>query len=96
MGFELRSQLICLLLALPLGMLVAAVYDVFRIIRVVFGAGRVAALVEDTLFWLITAVAVFAFFLLTSDGEVRFYPFVSMLLGAYVYFKTVGNDLNKF
>lgn len=55
--------------------------------------GRVAAIVEDTLFWVIATAATFFFIFITNSGEIRFFIFIGVVMGAYLYFLTLSRPI---
>jgi len=72
------------------GVTVAFLFDVFRILRRVINSSDRAVLFQDIIFWIITAFLFFFFVLVTNSGEVRLFEFVAVVLGAVLYFFTLG------
>ena len=61
-------------------------YDALRITRIALPTARWVIFIEDVLFFLMSAVAAFFFLMRTIDGQVRFFIFIGILLGAVLYF----------
>lgn len=90
LGTTVAQQAITFLYAAALGALLCAVYDIFRIIRVAFGAKQLAVFIEDIVFSLIALVLTFVFVISFNNGEVRFFVLIGELLGFAIYYFTVG------
>lgn len=72
------------------GIIIGFLYDIYRIFRYFFRPKRVAAFIEDLIFWIV--VAIIALFILISSnwGELRGYVFLSFILGAVLYNKLLS------
>ena len=84
------EQLMELLKALGAGMVLAAVYDFFRIIRRGVRHATAAVSGEDLLFWITAAFVVFYFFLFVDNGKFRMYMIFGLLAGGMIYCLTIG------
>lgn len=73
-----------------LGVLLGALYDGFRILRLAFPNGKVLIFFEDILYFFVVTVASFSFVLLYSGGVLRAFMLFGELLGAILYFFTVS------
>lgn len=67
------------------GMLIAFVYDAFRIKRKAVKTSAVIIYVEDLIFWVIVAIIMFAVVYLSNEGEIRGYIFIGSILGVIIY-----------
>jgi len=67
------------------GILIGLIYDLYRIFRRVFRPKKIATLVEDLIFWIVTGAAAFFVLLFSNDGELRFYTFLGFAIGAMLY-----------
>lgn len=72
--------------ALLTGVLLGAVYDVFRFFRLIFNANFIL----DFLFWILTAFAVFSFLLIFNNGEIRGIYLLLFFAGFVFYILTLG------
>lgn len=95
MGISVAGQTIDFLLACLFGMALGAFYDVFRIIRVAVRCGKAAIFIQDAVFWLLCALSTFMFLLIESSGQVRFFMIFGELIGATVYYLTLGRAVMK-
>ena len=75
---------------LIVGVVAAVVFDTLRATEKVAFSGRFFFVLKDILFWIITTFLIFFICLKYNDGEIRFYMFMAVLIGAMVYFKTLS------
>jgi spore cortex biosynthesis protein YabQ len=90
MEITLTGQSGLLITAALLGFVLGAVYDIFRVLRVVALRGHIAAFLLDIIYWLICASATFIFILLQNDGKLRALLLIAEVLGASLYYFTIG------
>lgn len=86
---ETRLFLFSCIMGVPVGI----VFDVFRVLRVIFPQNKLSVALEDIAFLLVYAVMLMTFAMLFARGEVRFYFVIGNFLGFVLYFFTVGNLL---
>lgn len=84
------SQLQIFLFSLLGGILVGVFFDVFRATRQYFHSGVFSVGVQDLLFWLFTALSVFLFLYRVNYGQPRWYIFLGIFVGGFVYHLIVG------
>ena len=93
--FTVQEQTTLFLFACLLGLPMGLLFDLFRMLRVLFRHAMVVVAIEDILFCCTCAVTLAAFTSVACRGEFRlFYP-VGMLLGCLLWRFTVGNSLLK-
>lgn len=117
-----------ILKAIFLGVILGAIYDVFKMIRIakrsdlkpcgtfferiypkktVFGgesaeknvnetADTVFTIIEDILYFIISALFEILFFLGENDGEIRIYCIIFIIIGFSIYEKTLGKIVALF
>lgn len=90
MAISVSNQSVVFLAALIVGVLLGVLYDCFRIFRLAFRSGRVAIFFQDMLFVLVCTVVTFLFLLRESAGSVRFFILEGEILGAVLYYCTLG------
>jgi spore cortex biosynthesis protein YabQ len=66
-------------------MLIAFVYDIFRIKRKAIKTNNLITYIEDLLYWGISAAIMFAIVYIGNEGEIRGYIFLGTLIGAVLY-----------
>ena len=87
---RLSQQAVAFLWSLALGGALGAVYDWFRIGRILKRKRWFAVFFEDLLFALIAAISTAFCFTLTNYGQVRLFLFAGEGLGFILYYNTVG------
>lgn len=90
LDLPLAEQTLIFLQAAVLGIGIGILYDIFRIIRVVFHAGFIFTSLADILFSVFTVISVFLFIVITANGIVRFYIPLGLFLGLMLYFFSVS------
>lgn len=90
MSNEVSYQVGIFVLCFIAGVVVALLFDMFRVSRRVVRTSTVATYIEDLLFWIISALFLFALSLKFNDGEIRWYMFLGLGFGAVVYFGTLS------
>lgn len=89
-SINIAQQSVNFLMSCALGMFLGAIYDVFRITRKAFPLPSVLIAAEDILFFLICAFLSFTYMMNFSEGRLRWFVLVGQLLGACVYYFTIG------
>lgn len=76
-------------------MLIAFIFDLFRIKRKTVKTNTVSVFIEDFLYWIISALVMFAMVYLTNDGELRGYIFTGTAIGAVLYMLVLSRLIIK-
>ncbi len=90
MGIYLAEQTLIFLQSLLVGAALGLLYDVFRISRVAFPTSTQVVFVEDILFFIVCSLVTFFFGLTVIEGTLRFFLIIGELLGAILYYFTLG------
>ena len=77
-----------------LGMIIAFVFDVFRILRKAFKTNNIITYIEDILFWIISGFLIIVSIFTFNNGEIRFYLFIGILLGILIYILLLTKLIN--
>ena len=85
MMVSVSSQAYVFLCSVVSGVVIALVYDVFRILRKSIKTGSLFTYIEDLLFWILVAIVMFATVYYSNEGELRSYIFLGTLLGVILY-----------
>lgn len=83
------------LLSCLLGAILSAFYGIFKILRIAVKFNAITIAVQDFVFWFLSGLAVFMFALWQSDGIVRGYVLIGVLIGALIYYLTIGELLTR-
>ncbi len=89
MTVSLADQLYVLSLSLLMGASLGVLYDVFKVLRLVGLNGTVTVFFEDILFFAISTITVFSFYMQVTDGKFRVYPLIFSVFGFLIYFLTL-------
>jgi spore cortex biosynthesis protein YabQ len=87
---SLREQFFAFLLSIALGYGAGCGWDFYRAVRAGLRLGRWGTGLGDILFWVALTAAVFGFLLLVTWGEMRWYVFLGLGLGAALYRATLS------
>lgn len=90
MELVLTEELAVVGYAALFGVGVGILYDVFRVLRLIFRPSAVAVFVEDLIFFFITAWLTGMFIFTFHSGVIRLYIFVSAVAGAALWYMTFG------
>ena len=95
MPLDTNIQFSIILYALLAGILTGLMFDLYRIIR----GGKVPKFIiaiEDTLFWILAAMIIFAFLLYTNYAFLGAYVYIFMLISLGLYMKFISKRCIKF
>ncbi len=68
-----------------LGIGAGVFFDLLKVIRTYTSKKKWVTGLFDAVFWIVTAIALFAFILTVSGGKMRWYVLVGIFCGAFVY-----------
>ncbi len=85
MNAETINQAYLFLIFILNGILIGVTFDAFRILRKSFNTPNFVTYIEDTLFWIISAIIVMYSLFIFNNGQFRAYIFVGILLGIATY-----------
>ncbi|SHI77215.1 spore cortex biosynthesis protein YabQ [Desulfofundulus thermosubterraneus] len=92
----LAEQLNAFLLSLLTGLMSGFAYDLYRVLREMLRLKKAGTFIGDLLFWLFLLVVVFGLLLVGNDGEVRFYVFLGLALGAGIHLIFFSSAARRF
>jgi spore cortex biosynthesis protein YabQ len=84
---NLNHQLLTMALMLGCGLGLGFFFDIYRVLTGKLNIKRWLTAILDILFGLAAAVAVFRVLYYSNFGELRFFIFVALMLGIYLYYK---------
>lgn len=67
------------------GLLIGFLFDIFRILRLSFKTKDFITYIEDIVFWILTGGIILYSIFVFSNGEIRFYMFLGLILGIILY-----------
>lgn len=81
-------------LAVLIGAVIGAVYDILRVLRITFPHRFAAVFAEDLIFTLFFGMVYFCFSVEMLEGELRLYILVGMLAGFTIYLLSLGRIIS--
>jgi len=91
----LPMQLYDFLFFFGFGFLDGLLFKIIEFFRKLFGNGKRAVLIQDLFFSVLSTVLMFSFLLVYANGVVRVNLIMASILGAMVFFLTVGKPVGK-
>jgi spore cortex biosynthesis protein YabQ len=83
----LQVQFISLIWMIGSGIIMGVVFDVYRVLQKKFRIKGWLISMLDLLYWTGATVFVFLVLLSSNDGQLRFYIFMALIAGLWIYFK---------
>ena len=78
-------QLYNFFIFIVLGLIIALIFDLFRILRKKFNTNNIITYIEDVLFWIISGFLIISAVFKFNNGELRLYLFLGILIGIVMY-----------
>lgn len=88
-------QLYSFLIYFISGILIGIFFDIFRALRKSFATPDIITYLEDILFWLFTGFFLLVVLFYFSNGEIRIYHIIGLLLGATFYIISISRFFIK-
>ena len=95
MEISVSSQTMAFLLSCLLGAGLAAVYDLFRILRIALPHPAPVIAAQDFVYLLLCAGATFFYLMTTISGQIRLFVLVGEAIGWVLYYFTIGEVVMK-
>lgn len=89
------TQLYSFLAYLVSGMIIGIFFDIFRILRKSFNTPDIITYLEDILFWLFTGIFLLLVLFKFSNGQLRIYNVLGLLIGVIFYMLTISKFFIK-
>ena len=77
------------------GVIIGLLFDLFRILRKSFKTSDLITIIEDILFWIITGIIILYSIFVFNNGEIRFFMFIGIFLGAILYMLLMSHFIIK-
>lgn len=81
------SQVMVFLFTILTGVLAGLLYDFYAGIGYVWRLRKTGIFLGDVIFWVILTILVYSLILYYNQGEVRFFVFLGLVIGAFLYFQ---------
>ena len=79
------NQAFLFLVFILVGAIIGLLFDFFRILRRSFKTNDIFTYIQDIIFWILTGIIVLIAIFYFSNGEIRFFMFIGLLLGIIFY-----------
>lgn len=78
------------------GVFIGLIFDFFRILRQGFKTSNLITYIEDILFWIISGFSIIYTMVNFSNGALRFYMIMGLLIGFITYILTCSKYIRKY
>jgi spore cortex biosynthesis protein YabQ len=95
MIISLDEQIRLVVYSFLAGILTGLLFDIYRILRGFGNPNKILTFIEDTLFWIFTAIVVFVFLLYTNYAYIGMYVYMWIIIGIYIYLKAISRGFLK-
>ena len=89
----IQNQTYVFLSSVIVGILLAIIFDIFRIFRRKGKTPNYVVYIQDVFYWLIVTFIIIMSAFITNDGELRGYMFIGYILGAVIYIVTFSSHI---
>ena len=77
------------------GIIIGILFDIFRILRKSFKTKDIVTYIEDILFWILTGIIILFSMYRFSNGELRFFMIIGIIMGTLMYMITFSKYVIK-
>ena len=84
---SINQQFGLIAFSLVAGIITGVMFDFYRLIRGFNNSNKIITFIEDTLFWIFTAVVVFIFLVYNNYAYIGMYLYMWIVIGIYLYIK---------
>lgn len=77
------------------GIIIGILFDIFRILRKSFKTKDLVTYIEDILFWILTGIIILFSMYRFSNGELRFFMIIGIIMGTLIYMITFSKYVIK-
>jgi spore cortex biosynthesis protein YabQ len=93
MIISISTQIRLIIFSLIAGIITGILFDFYRLIRGFKDLNKIITFIEDTLFWIFTAIIVFIFLMYTNYAYMGMYVYILLGVGICLYLKFFSNLL---
>ena len=77
------------------GVIIGLLFDFFRILRKSFKTSNLVTYFQDVLFWILTGISIIYFMYNFSDGTIRLFMIIGLIIGFMLYLFTISAYIIK-
>jgi len=93
--YSISQEAYILLASIYGGILIGFIYDLYKIVRLIFSPKKIATVLQDLIFWIIISLVAFFVLVNSNDGDIRFYNFLGFVLGAFMYYQVLSAIITR-
>ncbi|OFI06568.1 spore cortex protein YabQ [Clostridium acetireducens DSM 10703] len=90
MVISISQQLKLVIFSIIAGQITGMLFDLYRLIRGFKVDNKLVTFIEDTLFWIFSAILVFVFLLFTNYAYIGLYVYFCIAIGIIIYLKFIS------
>ncbi len=91
MIISISTQIRLIIFSIIAGIITGILFDFYRLIRGFKDLNKIITFIEDTLFWIFTAIIVFIFLMYTNYAYMGMYVYILLGVGICLYLKFFSN-----
>lgn len=77
------------------GIVIGLLFDCFRVLRRTFKTNNIITYFQDVLFWILTGLILLYSIFTFSNGEIRLYMFLGVMVGCILYMLLLSSNFIK-
>lgn len=77
------------------GVIIGLLFDCFRVLRRTFKTNNITTYFQDVLFWILTGLILLYSIFTFSNGEIRLYMFLGVIVGCVLYMLLLSSNFIK-
>lgn len=85
MVMTVQSQIYSFLVTVYGGLIIAFIYDIYRVFRQILKPKKVLSSIGDIIFWAVGTIVMLFFMYVSNYVEIRFYSFLGFITGILLY-----------
>lgn len=90
LGINIIDEFYIFLIAINYGLIIGCIYDFYRVFRHFSESKKVLTAIEDILFWIIIALIIFVFLVDKTNGIIRGFVILGIIIGYVFYIKVIS------
>lgn len=95
MIISIAKQFQCFIFSIIAGIMTGLLFDIYKIIRGYGNINKFISFFEDLLFWILAAIIVFIFLIITDYIYIGVYVYMLIAIGICIYIKLFSTEIVK-
>ncbi|SCX78112.1 spore cortex biosynthesis protein YabQ [Alkaliphilus peptidifermentans] len=93
--YSINQEAYILLATIYGGILIAFIYELYKIFRSILKPKKFATTLQDAIFWTIITAVSFYVLIFSNQGDLRFYNFLGFIIGILAYQYILSKPISK-